>query len=93
MLTEKIELVEFSPIEDYAESLYSFRAEDYTDIQANEPPNNPYFYLLKCSQEDAAHYKTYARVLFRDAVGKAVIRRSSGRICGLWACTSLESSS
>jgi len=31
MLTDKIELAEFPPIEDYAESLYSFRAEDYTD--------------------------------------------------------------
>ena len=70
MLTDKIELAEFPPIEDYAESLYSFRAEDYTDIQANEPPNNPYFYLLKYSQDDAAHYKTYAQVLFQDAVGK-----------------------
>ena len=32
MLTDKIELAEFPSIEDYAESLYSFRAEDYTDI-------------------------------------------------------------
>ena len=56
MHAEKIELVEYPSIKDYAESLSNFGVEDYTDIQANEPLNNPYFYLLACSQGDAVHY-------------------------------------
>ena len=93
MLTDKIELAEFPPIEDYAESLYSFRAEDYTDIQANEPPNNPYFICLSTVRTMQHIIRHMRRFSFRMRSGKAVIRRLSGRICGLLACTFLESGS
>jgi len=70
MPIDKIDLVEFSSIEAYAESLSGFRTEDYINIQANEPPNNPYFHLLAYSQNDVGHYKTYAQIFFQDAVKK-----------------------